>query len=197
MGSGEVKALVRETLDEVIEPIVYEEALDLIDSHRAAGPSTYSSCPRHRQRSLGRSANISASKTPSRHERRSTAMVATPVKSSSMRTAPTKPKHPRDAITEDLDLAESFAYSDSITDLPMLEAVGHPVVVNPDRELRRIAVERGWEIRTFTATVALKDAQHRPARRDRQRDRCDRGSGGRLVVVRAARQKTRRFASWR
>ena len=43
------------------------------------------------------------------------------------------------AEREDLDLAECTAYSDSHTDLPFLEAVGHPVVVNPDRELRRIA----------------------------------------------------------
>ena len=64
------------------------------------------------------------------------------------------------AVTDDIDLAESFAYSDSITDLPMLEAVGHPVVVNPDRDLRRIALERGWEIRVFESTVALKTRRH-------------------------------------
>jgi HAD superfamily hydrolase (TIGR01490 family) len=46
---------------------------------------------------------------------------------------------------ESLDLAASYAYSDSLSDLPMLECVGHPVVVNPDAELRRIARERGWE----------------------------------------------------
>src|SRR5205823_6222154 len=40
----------------------------------------------------------------------------------------------------------SFAYSDSESDLPMLRAVGHPVVVNPDAELRRIALEEGWEV---------------------------------------------------
>jgi HAD superfamily hydrolase (TIGR01490 family) len=49
------------------------------------------------------------------------------------------------------DLAECTAYSDSHTDLPFLEAVGHPVVVNPDRELRRIAGERGWPILEFGA----------------------------------------------
>ncbi|MDQ2725073.1 MAG: hypothetical protein M3Y36_06215, partial [Actinomycetota bacterium] len=46
-------------------------------------------------------------------------------------------------------LADSWAYSDSATDVPMLEAVGHPVAVNPDRALRRIAVDRGWETRRF------------------------------------------------
>jgi HAD superfamily hydrolase (TIGR01490 family) len=50
------------------------------------------------------------------------------------------------AEVEDIDLDASYAYSDSESDLPMLRAVGHPVVVNPDADLRRIAVEEGWEI---------------------------------------------------
>src|SRR5580700_3104256 len=45
-----------------------------------------------------------------------------------------------------IDLEASYAYSDSESDLPMLRAVGHPVVVNPDADLRRIAGEEGWEI---------------------------------------------------
>jgi phosphoserine phosphatase len=54
------------------------------------------------------------------------------------------------ATAEDIDLARSTAYSDSHTDLPFLEAVGRPVAVNPDRELLRIARERGWPILTFS-----------------------------------------------
>src|SRR3954453_2389923 len=50
------------------------------------------------------------------------------------------------AEREGIDLDASFAYSDSESDLPMLRAVGHAVVVNPDGLLRRIAVEEGWEI---------------------------------------------------
>jgi HAD superfamily hydrolase (TIGR01490 family) len=50
------------------------------------------------------------------------------------------------AEVERIDLAASYAYSDSESDLPMLRAVGHPVVVNPDADLRRIAMEEGWEI---------------------------------------------------
>ncbi len=46
-------------------------------------------------------------------------------------------------------LADCFAYSDSITDLPLLEVVGHPSAVNPDRALRRIAIQRGWPVLTF------------------------------------------------
>jgi phosphoserine phosphatase len=53
------------------------------------------------------------------------------------------------------DLAESYAYSDSETDAPMLAAVGHPFAVNPDKELRRIAKERGWPVLVFERPVAL------------------------------------------
>jgi phosphoserine phosphatase len=54
------------------------------------------------------------------------------------------------------DLAASYAYSDSFTDLPMLELVGHPTAVNPDKALRRIAVERGWPIREFRRPVRMR-----------------------------------------
>ena len=53
------------------------------------------------------------------------------------------------AAAEGIDLAASTAYSDSASDLPFLEAVGSPVVVNPDRALRRIAAEREWPVRRF------------------------------------------------
>lgn len=56
-------------------------------------------------------------------------------------------------------LAQCWAYSDSLSDLPLLELVGHPVTVNPDRALRAIARERGWPIRQFTRTVRLRPAR--------------------------------------
>src|SRR5581483_7992134 len=53
-------------------------------------------------------------------------------------------------------LEDCHAYSDSITDLPLLEAVGHPHAVNPDRDLREIAVARGWPVLDFVAPVRLR-----------------------------------------
>jgi phosphoserine phosphatase len=53
------------------------------------------------------------------------------------------------AEREGIDLAESYAYSDSASDLPMMRAVGHPVAVNPDAELGRVAREEGWRIMHF------------------------------------------------
>jgi HAD superfamily hydrolase (TIGR01490 family) len=52
------------------------------------------------------------------------------------------------------ELAACFAYSDSVTDLPMLEAVGHPHAVNPDRQLRKVAISRGWPVLAFAGRPA-------------------------------------------
>ena len=54
------------------------------------------------------------------------------------------------------DLDASFAYSDSITDRPMLDIVGHPSVVNPDKELRALATDRGWPVLSFSKPVSLR-----------------------------------------
>lgn len=61
------------------------------------------------------------------------------------------------------DLEHSYAYSDSITDQPMLSAVGHPVAINPDRALRRLATSKGWQIRQLANPVPLFRA---PSKRD-------------------------------
>jgi phosphoserine phosphatase len=53
------------------------------------------------------------------------------------------------ARKRNVDLLRSYAYADSISDLPMLEAVGRPVAVNPDRRLRSAAEERGWQVRDW------------------------------------------------
>ena len=53
------------------------------------------------------------------------------------------------AAREGIDLADSWAYSDSESDLPMLRVVGHPVAVNPDAVLMRVAREEGWEVMHF------------------------------------------------
>jgi len=53
-----------------------------------------------------------------------------------------------------LDLAKSYFYTDSITDLPLLEIVGHPVATNPDPLLYRTAVRRRWPVRFFEPPVA-------------------------------------------
>ncbi len=51
---------------------------------------------------------------------------------------------------QEIDLARSYFYTDSITDLPLLELVGHPVVTNPDPRLYRVAARRRWPVRFFT-----------------------------------------------
>ncbi|WP_299443807.1 HAD-IB family hydrolase [uncultured Phycicoccus sp.] len=59
------------------------------------------------------------------------------------------------AEREDIDLAESFAYSDSIFDLPLLRAVGNPAAVNPDPRLTVYALARGWPIVHFDVSPGV------------------------------------------
>ena len=82
------------------------------------------------------------------------------------------------------DLARCRAYSDSITDLPLLSAVGFPTVVNPDRALRRIAQERGWPVLTFAQPVALRSKLRRRAGLGALA-----GDGGARVALRSARRR--------
>lgn len=67
------------------------------------------------------------------------------------------------AAREGYALEHCYAYSDSITDLPMLEAVGHPSVVNPDRALRKEAGSREWPVLTFSRPVSLRDRLPAPS----------------------------------
>jgi HAD superfamily hydrolase (TIGR01490 family) len=153
----EVARLVREALDDVVEPIIYAEALDLIDMHREAGRKTYiiSASPEEIVTPLAEYLGVDgaiASRAVIDRDGRYTGDMAYyaygPFKAQSMRDV---------AALEGIDLARSYAYTDSYTDVPMLEAVGHPVAVNPDRVLARLARERGWEIAQFTRPVRLRD----------------------------------------
>ncbi len=78
-------------------------------------------------------------------------------------------------------LADCYAYSDSVTDLPMLEAVGHPRAVNPDRSLRRIARERQWPVLAFRACSGHVNGQ---INRDHESVTPGASQAGRSVVER-------------
>lgn len=160
-----VKAVVEEALISVVEPIVYDEALEEMRSHAAAGRRVLivSASPMEVVEPLARylGADEAIASLPEVDDRgRYTGEVELyaygPYKAEAMRAV---------AERDGIDLAASYAYSDSMTDLPMLEAVGHPVAVNPDRELAKTARERGWEIRIFRTTVPLRERVPMPASR--------------------------------
>jgi len=153
----EVVSLVEETVDGVVAPLAYAEALALIDSHRRAGRRVVviSASPEEIVRPLCRYLGIEdviATRTQVGDDDRYTGTIELyaygPAKADAMIEM---------ARSEGIDLSESYAYTDSMTDIPMLEAVGHAVVVNPDSELEKIAVERGWEIRHFESAVTIRD----------------------------------------
>jgi len=153
----EIVDLVTETVDEVVTPMVYAEALALVDNHRKSGHRVVviSASPEEIVRPLCRYLGIEeiiATRSEVDSEGRYTGNIEFYAygenKAVAMREL---------AAREGIDLEDSFAYSDSATDLPMLEAVGNPVVVNPDSALAAIAEERGWETRRFEAAVTMRD----------------------------------------
>jgi HAD superfamily hydrolase (TIGR01490 family) len=152
-----IATLVAETLTDVIDPIVYAEALELIQQHRAAGRLVFliSASPEEIVKPLGVYLGVDrviASRASIDDLGRYTGEV------DFYAYGPFK----ADAVLEvaeelDLDLSACFAYSDSVTDLPLLRTVGHPVVVNPDRDLARVARLEAWPVLHFRHGVPLRE----------------------------------------
>lgn len=152
-----ISALVRDNLIEVIGPIVYDEALELIREHHEAGRLVFIISASPEEIVLPLAAFLGADEAiATRPEIDDEGRYTGRVEFYSY--GPAKALAIRELAERDgIDLNASFAYSDSITDLPMLEEVGNPVVVNPDRDLARVAREREWEIRTFRHGVPLRE----------------------------------------
>jgi HAD superfamily hydrolase (TIGR01490 family) len=151
----QVRAIVEETLHDIVDPLVYAEAAELVVAHKEEGRDV-----------VVVSASGAEIVTPISEMIGATHSIGTRMveaggkytgeidfycygenKATAMKEL---------AATNGYDLDTSYAYSDSLTDLPMLEAVGHPTVVNPDRGLRALATERGWPVLEFTKPVSLR-----------------------------------------
>jgi HAD superfamily hydrolase (TIGR01490 family) len=152
---SEVEEVVREALEKVVDPYIYQEAIDLIALHRALGRRVFivSSSPEEVVRPLAERLGVMdviatrAKFADGKYTGRLEFYCYGEHKGAAIR---------RTAAQLGLDLEGSYAYTDSITDQPMLEAVGNPVAVNPDRELRRLAGQRGWKTRDFRRPVRLR-----------------------------------------
>jgi HAD superfamily hydrolase (TIGR01490 family) len=152
-----IATLVAETLTDVIDPIVYAEALELIQEHRAAGRLVFlvSASPEEIVKPLGAYLGVDrviASRARLDDLGRYTGEVDFyaygPYKAEAVEAA---------AEELDLDLTACFAYSDSVTDLPLLRSVGHPYAVNPDRDLARVAKLEDWPVLQFRHGIPLRE----------------------------------------
>ncbi|GAB1336934.1 HAD-IB family hydrolase [Streptomyces sp. E-15] len=152
----QVREIVAETLHDLIDPIIYDEAASLIEEHHTAGRDVVivSTSGAEVVEPIG--ALLGADRVVA------TRMV---VGEDGCFTGeveyyaygPTKAEAIRElAASEGYDLDRCYAYSDSATDLPMLRTVGHPHAVNPDRALRREALSQGWPVLEFRRPVPLK-----------------------------------------
>jgi HAD superfamily hydrolase (TIGR01490 family) len=146
----EMQELVGDAMEPVLRPLVYDEPLHLVRRHREQGERVYivsatlQEIVQHIADDLGFDGAVG-----------STCEIVDGVYTGrSLRAAHGEGKAQaiRElAASDSLDLGECTAYSDSHTDVPFLEAVGHPVAANPDRQLRRLARERGWPVVDFAA----------------------------------------------
>lgn len=160
---AKVKEIVADALDSTINPHVYQEAVELIRRHHDAGLDV-----------IIVSASASELVEPIAAVLGADGYVATRMEIVDGHYTGkidfyAYGEHKGEAIRElaarrGYDLDASYAYSDSITDLPMLGAVGHAFAVNPDRALRAAALERGWGVLAFGRAVTLRSAlTSRPA----------------------------------
>ena len=153
--ADQLREIVAEALQEAVEPIIYEEAANLIDEHHAAGRDVVivSSSGQEIVELIGAmlGADHSIGTRVAIVDGQYTGQIEF------YAYAENKAQAMRDLADErGYDLSQSYAYSDAATDLPMLESVGFPSVVNPDRPLRREAMARDWPILTFNRPVPLR-----------------------------------------
>jgi HAD superfamily hydrolase (TIGR01490 family) len=157
-----VRRIVADGIGPAIEPIVYGEAMRLIREHRAAGRRVYlvSAAPEEIVEPIGRHLGVDET-IATRSDIDEFGRYAGTVERYAY--GPAKAALIRElAQRGNIDLAASWAYTDSVTDLPMLEAVGHPVAVNADRSLERISRMRGWEVLRFEERGPARPRRFRP-----------------------------------
>ncbi|MCW2872893.1 HAD family hydrolase [Actinacidiphila oryziradicis] len=150
----QVREIVAETLHDLIDPIIYDEAASLIEEHHLAGRDVVivSASGAEVVEPIGEmlgADHVIATRMIAKDGQYTGEIehyVYGPAKAEAIASL---------AESEGYDLERCFAYSDSVTDIPMLEAVGHPYAVNPDRALRREAVAREWPVLTFNRPVRL------------------------------------------
>jgi HAD superfamily hydrolase (TIGR01490 family) len=146
---SELQALVAGSMERVLRPLVYEESLDLVERHRRRGEPVYivSATLQEIVQAIADDLGFDGALG-------TVCEVQDGVYTGRALRALHADNKARCIEELDHDLEASTAYSDSHTDLAFLEAVGHPVAVNPDRALRRIAVERRWPVLEFGRRAA-------------------------------------------
>ncbi len=145
----ELHEIVSEAMEPVLKPLVYTEALDLAASHAAAGERTYIVSGALEEVVQALALELGFDGALGSRCGRVDGVYTGRLERALFGNAKADALYEL-AARDELDLRVSTAYSDSHTDLAFLERVGNPVAVNPDRELRKLAEDRGWPVLRFT-----------------------------------------------
>ena len=158
----QIKSIVNETLHDIVDPLVFAEARELIADHRLCGRDVVVVSASGEEivapiaRALGATHAMATRMVveDGRYTGEIEFYCFGEGKAAAIREL---------AALEGYPLEHCYAYSDSVTDLPMLEEVGHPCAVNPDRALRREAAQRGWPVLGFSRPVPLRERISAPS----------------------------------
>jgi HAD superfamily hydrolase (TIGR01490 family) len=144
----ELRELVAGAMEPVLRPLVYAEPLQLVEQHHARGEPVYIVSATLQEIVDAIAADLGFDGALGTIcEVKDGCYTGKALRSLH---AGAKAEVLREVAQENgFELPECTAYSDSHTDLPFLDAVGHPVAVNPDRALRRVAAQRGWPVLEF------------------------------------------------
>jgi HAD superfamily hydrolase (TIGR01490 family) len=152
---AQVSAIVAETLHDVVDPLVYVEATELIARHKAEGHDVIVLSATGEEVVAPVAAMLGATRSVATRmqiiDGRYSGQVDFYCYGENKAVAAKQL-----AATYGYDLDDCHAYTDSSTDIPLLEVVGHPSAVNPDKALRRHAAEHGWPILKFDNPVSLR-----------------------------------------
>ncbi|WP_182360144.1 HAD family hydrolase [Tomitella gaofuii] len=156
----QIRSIVDETLDDIVTPLVFAEAAELIADHTALGHDVVVVSASGEEVVAPIAAALGADHSVATRMEVSEGKYTGEVDFYCFGTGKVEAIR-RLAEQHGYDLSRSHAYSDSSTDLPMLECVGNPTAVNPDRKLRKAAAERGWPVLTFVDAVAIRRGRRR------------------------------------
>ncbi|MGF7123131.1 HAD-IB family hydrolase [Rhodococcus sp. TAF43] len=159
----QIRGIVAETLHDIVDPLIYAEAADLIADHKLRGHDIVIVSASGEEVVAPIAEALGATHSTATRMVVEDGRYTGELEFYCYGDGKVEAMHAL-ADRHGYDLSRCYAYSDSVTDIPMLQAVGHPTAVNPDRALRKAAAESAWPVLSFSNPVSLRARLQSPSR---------------------------------